>query len=597
MSTYPYTIVVADTADFFQYVKSKFTYIPQLVEVGDTTTTLTFSAALSSPDQTTLQALVTDYLNPTIAPITTTPNTINSTSTSLAISGVFTGTWQELTGFTAVQISCLADAAGSLAVQFGIIQKQADFTQTITVSASTLCNRTFSALSKYFRVVYTNGAVIQTSFALLTNLTLGTPSNLVALSDTLVDTHNAELVRSVISARTQSTEYKVVNMNERGMLRVAPASTKLEHSLTSSNRSIFQIKFTYGISALLCGSAVTGSGTVTATSGLVSVTTGTTPASSATLSTKGYVFIAPGQTATVAIAGVFGVPTSSCTQLIGVGNAINGLFFGYLDTAFGICVRANSSDTWVTQTSFNVDKVNGTGSSGINLNTQYGNTYVIIYDALGFGTVSFGILGIEGLVIVHRYSFINAQTTIGLPNPHLQATCNITKTAGATSITAKIASFAAFLDGASYYPMALCTTSVDKAVSSQTYVPIIAIRNCTTFGTFTNASTVILSRANICTQGVSKNFVVALVKNPTLTGGTWSFLDATTSVVERNSAATAYSGGTVLWTRAGFASDIVEDFTTAPISLSPGDVLCLVGRVSSNSTATTSSSLTWMELQ
>jgi hypothetical protein len=597
MASYTYTLVLNDTADLFEYLKAKFAFIPQLIATTDTQVIISFSAALIAGDQTILASLITDYLNPSFPTCKTAPCTTNSTMTTLAVSGVFTGTWQELSGFTAVQMSCLADVGGTIAVQFGITKKQADFTQTIPVTAAVLCNRTFSAMSKYFRVVYTNGSVIQASFSLLTTLSYGKPSNMVALSDTLVDTQNAEIVRSVLSAHTQSSEFKVLSMNERGMLRVAPASTKFEHLLTSSIRSIFQIKFTYGLNSLLTNSAVTGSGVVAATAGLATITTGITAASSATINTNDYVFVTPGQTATVVISAVFGVGTASSTQLVGVGNATNGLFFGYLNTVFGVCVRANASDTWITQTSFNMDKVNGTGSSGINLNTQYGNSYVIIYDALGFGTVSFGILGIDGVVIVHRHSFLNTQATIGLPNPHLQGTCTITKTAGVTSIVAKVASFAAYLDGGSYYPMALRSTSLDKAVSSQTYVPIFTLRNCATFNTVTNACTMVLTQCSIAKQGAAKNYVAAIVLNATLTGGAWSFIDSATSVAEINSTATAYSAGTVVWTQATFANDTLEKFDTTPLSMSPGDTLTLIGRVTSNGTATTTQTLTWVEVQ
>lgn len=96
-------------------------------------------------------------------------STANSTSSTLGISGVFTGTAEEVTqyGFIDVAVfSNVASATNGLSVQQSTDNTNWDIQDTYTIPAS--IGKTFSVprTARYFRVVYTNGGTIQASFRL-----------------------------------------------------------------------------------------------------------------------------------------------------------------------------------------------------------------------------------------------------------------------------------------------------------------------------------------------------------------------------------------------------------------------------------------------
>jgi hypothetical protein len=70
---------------------------------------------------------------------------------------------------------------------------------------------------------------------------------------------------------------------------------------------------------------------------------------------------------------------------------------------------ATGGEERVTQPSWNLDKMNGTGSSGINLDMTKAQHLVIEYQWLGVGTIRFGFeTGPKGIVWAHEMHSVNA---------------------------------------------------------------------------------------------------------------------------------------------------------------------------------------------
>jgi hypothetical protein len=69
----------------------------------------------------------------------------------------------------------------------------------------------------------------------------------------------------------------------------------------------------------------------------------------------------PGQGITARFTAAFTTGVANSTQIVGVGNATNGYFFGYNGTAFGICHRNGGADTWIAQANFNGDNQTARG--------------------------------------------------------------------------------------------------------------------------------------------------------------------------------------------------------------------------------------------
>jgi len=96
------------------------------------------------------------------------------TTTPLAANGVFTGAWHDsqLDGTLFVLVSAFTNQSGTYIIQETDDQSNVNLIRSlvgnVTVTASTL-NRTVALIKcRYWRIVYTNGATLQTSFELTT---------------------------------------------------------------------------------------------------------------------------------------------------------------------------------------------------------------------------------------------------------------------------------------------------------------------------------------------------------------------------------------------------------------------------------------------
>jgi len=70
---------------------------------------------------------------------------------------------------------------------------------------------------------------------------------------------------------------------------------------------------------------------------------------------------------------------------------------------------ATGGEERVTQPSWNLDKMNGTGASGINLDMTKAQHFVVEYQWLGVGTIRFGFeTGPKGIVWAHEMHSVNA---------------------------------------------------------------------------------------------------------------------------------------------------------------------------------------------
>lgn len=98
-----------------------------------------------------------------------TVSTANSSSTPLGSSAAFTGTSENITGYAMILVSVFADQASAtdgLSIQQSSNGTNWDITDAYTVPASTGKTFSFQPVASFFRIVYTNGATLQTAFRL-----------------------------------------------------------------------------------------------------------------------------------------------------------------------------------------------------------------------------------------------------------------------------------------------------------------------------------------------------------------------------------------------------------------------------------------------
>lgn len=338
-------------------------------------------------------------------------------------------------------------------------------------------------------------------------------------------------------------------------------------------------------------------GTYSVNNSMITISTGTQPNARAKLETNDAVIYSPGTGILVRFTAIFTLGVANSTQLIGIGDDTDGFYFGYNGTSFGVLRRRGGVDTWTPQSSWNVDKLDGTGTSAMTLNTTKGNVYSIQYQWLGFGAINFYVENpIDGaLILANQIKYANSNTLPSLFNPTLPLMAEVKNTGNSTNVALSSPSAMAFAEG-SYLNKAISARysyyAEQITISANTLTTIFSIRNKSTFNGKTNKVKVVLSFCSASTVG-NKLVSLTFLSNPTFTGGTFTDISANQSVIEYSTNAT-YTGGTVsLFLAAGSQDSIALDLTSLDLYLNPND--SIVVRARSPQQSDISISLSWFE--
>jgi hypothetical protein len=193
---------------------------------------------------------------------------------------------------------------------------------------------------------------------------------------------------------------------------------------------------------------------------------------------------------------------------VGRFDASNGIFLRQNGISGLQIVRRTSTsgsvvDTAVDQADWNLDKLNGTGKSGINLDVTKAQISIRDLQFLGMGRVRVGF-DIDG-IIIYAHEFLNANN---LSVPYMQTATLpvqmlITATGTATTKTAyfKCASVSSEGGFATDLGYPVSTPEGTVTAGNGTRTPILAIRPRTTFNSLTNRSLFVLNDVDILVTG------------------------------------------------------------------------------------------------
>ena len=223
----------------------------------------------------------------------------------------------------------------------------------------------------------------------------------------------------------------------------------------------------------------------------------------------------------------------------------NGLFFQLSGTTFGICRRTYTTGTAVdnvlNQSSFNVDKLDGSGTSGFNLDLTKDNIYEIVFQWLGAGTVWFYVNGI----LAHQILNANTLSTSYMATGALPISLEVVNTGASTTSSMKFFCASVQSEGgeeAGGYGHGAFNPS-DKVIGT-TELPLLSIRVKSTYNSLPNRALLLPIFMSITTEGSRLGY--RLIWNSTLTSPTWTSV-ATASFAEYDVAATAVSGGETIF--------------------------------------------------
>lgn len=202
-----------------------------------------------------------------------------------------------------------------------------------------------------------------------------------------------------------------------------------------------------------------------------------------------------------------------------------------------------SDARFVEQNQWNGDKLDGTGPSGLTLDLSKCQILWFDFEWLGMGNVRCGFVINGQFVVCHTFFNANILNTVYMTTAILPIRLEITNT-GATASASTLKQVCATVISEGGYQQ----TSQDHVVRrttlfptiGTTFVPLVSIRLNSS-----NLGAVVLPNRLQVLPTTSQNYEVVLVKNPTLTGASWTAAPSDANV-QYDVSATATTGGTIV---------------------------------------------------
>lgn len=356
--------------------------------------------------------------------------------------------------------------------------------------------------------------------------------------------------------------------------------------------------FAYNVNEDLVTITETASGTVAGSNGFAVLSTGAATNSAAKIETKLPLRYIPGQGALARFTAIFTPGVAGSTQLIGVGDASDGLFFGYNGAEFGILRRSGGVDAWTAQSQW----VSLPEEWISDLDWTKGNIFQIQFQWLGFGELRFSVenRGAGGFELVHRIKYAGSNTSTSLLNPTLPVMAEVSNTTNDSDIVLKTPSAMSFCEGkidnpAPPHPLSLprVLTATDTGITTENNM--VTLSSPVTWVSKTNRIRSQLRTLSIATDG-TKPALIRLTKNTTL-GGTPSYTayNADTSPITYDVAGTTLTGGSRVFAATLDKVDSqIFDLTQWGLFLNPGEKITL--SVESASATDVTAAINWVDL-
>ena len=308
------------------------------------------------------------------------------------------------------------------------------------------------------------------------------------------------------------------------------------------------------------------------TQGLINIGIGTTVGCSVIRETTKTFSYQPGKSLLVLNTFVMNSPKENLRQRVGYFGADNGIYLevaGIGSTSVGFVERSLSTgtETRVPQTEWNIDKLDGTGVSGITLDISKAQIFWMDIEWLGLGTVRVGFV-VDGK-FVHAHSFHHANliqstymTTASLPLRYEISNTGITTSSSLLKqVCSSVVSEGGYeLRGLQQAVQTPITAPIDLPSPAGTFYPVLSIRLKSSPNRLD--AIVILTALSLMGTGNGPQYNWQMRASATTSGGTWVSADPDSAVEYKIDGGTV-SGGRVL--ASGFFSSANQSVGTVDI--------------------------------
>lgn len=262
-----------------------------------------------------------------------------------------------------------------------------------------------------------------------------------------------------------------------------------------------------------------------------------------------YLRYQPGKSDLTIMTGVLGAAETGVTRRWGRYDNNNGLFLEQTISGISLVRRTSTSgapvDNATTQSSWNVDKLDGTGPSGVTLDVTKAQLFKIDFQWLSIGRVRFFFEIAGRTILVHQLNLSNVLDTPYMATANLPVRYEIFNTA-TTGIPSTLKAICASVqtEGGQDTTGILRAASNGTTTKTVTNVPtaVLSIRLKSTFGGQVNRGSTAFLGLEIVADS---NVYWELVRNSTLAVPVWNSVGAN-SIMEQDTASVTAVGGEVV---------------------------------------------------
>jgi hypothetical protein len=384
---------------------------------------------------------------------------------------------------------------------------------------------------------------------------------------------------------------------------------------TSSPTTLFDSQLQYNNGPLIWQESLVTGGTATHvnTQNAIKMSVTTTSGSSVIRRTKQYFRYQPGKSQMVFMTAVMGAAKANVRQRIGYFDGYDGLYFEQTSTGLYVAKRTYTSgsavDTAVLQTSWNLDPMNGTGPSGVTIDTSKAQIFCIDFEYLGVGSVRFGFVIDGKLFYCHQMRHANSVTSVYMRCANLPVSYEITNTGTAASgtdmyqICCSVISEGGFEDSRG---LSFSAANIVARNTNTTRLAMLNIRPKNVFNTLTNRGQIYIATINIMASSAPVLWEL-FYNGTTLANVAWNSVN-TNSLVEFDIAATTIDVTNAVLIDSGFCAAAASSSriaTTQTITARLPFTLDITGYVpdifslcvtTPTGTGTAQGSITWKEV-
>lgn len=314
----------------------------------------------------------------------------------------------------------------------------------------------------------------------------------------------------------------------------------------------------------------TAAATFSADEGLINMTVGSASGDQIIRETIKVFSYQPGKSLLVMNTFVFGDPKVNLRQRAGYFGAANGIYFERDGTTNYMVERSSVTgsvvNTRVAQADWNQDPMDGTGPSGLVLDSSKAQILYMDVEWLGLGTVRTGFI-INGIFVpCHNFNHANLVNTTYITTASLPLRYEMTNTA-ATSGASTLKQVCSTVISEGGYELRGAQLSAGNTITAPatlttagTLYPIVSIRLKST----RLDAIAILTAISIIGITNNANYKWSVVASGTTTGGTWVSA-GTNSGVEYNITGTAFTVGSGRILATGFFQGSNQGSTSVDI--------------------------------